>query len=706
MTGALAVAGCVKDMDQSVPVQSDCLVIEAACVPATKTDMTQGQSAWEAGDRITVVYDGDAYEYVAESAGETTTFTSAAGIMNYDASKSIVAYYPVTDAAGTVKIEAEKTIAFNGVGQVNSACAPLVGTPKDDNLADGSLSMVFENVFSVLELRIDAGDLSGTAKSVTVSPASAEGFDGYLSVTGTVDPATLAVTAASAGTAVKVNLPANADPKKDLTVKIPVGRFTSSDGLKVTYETSEGTFDRVVYKSGVSSFEEKNGRFHVKHLAKPLYAFEVSAGGISTAAELLEFAAAVNAGESYAKWMDSEGKVVLTDDIDMSSVESWTPVGASVVTWASNKMTLNSGNPFTGYFDGKGHSIKNFNPVCTNSTLGSVYGFFGCLGAGAVVENIVFDASCSMELSSTAGTDCGMLAGLAWDATVRNITNKGIMKYTGTSDNKKTTIATVGMTFAETQDVLIENIVNEGDMTAVGGGSDQNGGNAVHVAGILGFATNHVSVSKMTIVKDCVNKGNIESATARASGIVAACNRYTVIRGCENYGNNLNSFDGKTESAGSAARIGNITCITGAGSSIYDTVNYGDVISVNKGAIAGILCLVNGDDNVLENVANYGRIITDRPAKKYCGVFFGLCNTAATITNCIAGGSFGTYNGGDYQITELTADNYWDYVGQIGDNGVNATKENIRFGTAGSVQTEYDAKYGTENIEWEDSVDL
>lgn len=680
MACALAIAGCVKDMDQPAPVQSDYLVIEASCA-ATKTDINEGQSAWEAGDKITVVYNGAAYEYVASTAGETTTFTSTAGITNYDASKPIAAYYPVTDAAGTVKIEAEKTVEFNGAEQVNSACAPLVGTPKSDNLAGGVLSMVFQNVFSVLELRIDAGELTGTAKSVTVAPASAEGFTGYLSVAGTVDPESLAVTTTSTGNSVKVNLPANADPKKALTVKIPVGRFVANDGLKVTYETSEGTFDRVVYKAGVSSFEEKNGKFSVFHLAKPLYAFEASAGGISTAADLVEFAAAVNAGESFAKWMDSEGKVVLKNDIDMSSVTSWTPIGAGVYTWASNKLTCNSGTPFTGYFDGKGMTIKNFNPVCENSTLGGVYGLFGCLGEGAVVENIVFDSTCSMELKSTKGTDCGMLAGLAWDATIRNITNKGTLKYTGTSDSKKTTLAVVGMAFAQTQDVLIENVVNEGNATAVSGGTNQNGGNAVQVAGILGFGTNHVDVSKIVHVKDCINRGNLESATARTSGIVAACNRYTVIRGCANYGHNLNTFNEKTETAGSAARIGNITCITGAGSSIYDTVNYGDVISTTKGAIAGILCLVNADDNVLENVANYGRIITDRTANSYCGAFFGQCNKKATITNCICGGAFGTYNNGDYQITELTAENYWNYVGQVGSSGVNATKKNIKFGT-------------------------
>ena len=62
-------------------------------------------------------------------------------------------------------------------------------------------------------------------------------------------------------------------------------------------------------------------------------------------------------------------------------------------------------------------------------------------------------------------------------------------------------------------------------------------------------------------------------------------------------------------------------------------------------------------------------------------MFFGQCNKKAPIINCIAGGAFGTYNNGDYQITELTAENYWDYVGAVGTNGVNATKDNIKFGT-------------------------
>ena len=674
-------AGCAKETAPELsPAGSDFLVLKADVADLTKTDISEGNSTWEAGDVITVVYDGAAYEYVAQSAGETTTFTSTAGITAYDAAKPLTAYYPATDVAGTIKIESEKTLAFKEGTQVNASCAPLVGTPKSDNLKDGALSIVFSNVFAVLELRIDAGELAGTATSIKVEPASASDFEGYLSFTGTVDPATLAVSPAENGTgnSLTLNLPANADPKQAMTLKFPVGRFSTASGLKITLTTSEGSYSRNVYKTGVTSYVQKGDNFYAKHLAKPMYAF-ANAGGIATADDLVAFAAAVNAGESIVNWMNADGKVVLLNDIDMSSVTSWTPIGASAFNWASNALSLTSGKMFTGYFDGQGYKIKNFKMVCDNTVAGSAWGLFGGLGAGAVVENLVIDESCSLELNATNQTDCGVVAGMMWDAKVRNITSNAAMKFDG-KYAKRITMAVVGMAFAENDSTVVKNVVNNGKIVASDGGSTENGGNAIQVAGILGFGTNHLNSSEIVAVLDCTNNGDMESATARTSGIAAACNRYTHLRGCKNYGDQVNTFNLKTESAGSAARIGNITCITGTGSSLYDCINYGDVISTTKGAIAGIICLINDDGCVLENVATYGRVITDRAAKAYCGAFFGQCNKKATFTNCICGGAFGTYNGGDYQVTELTAENYWDYIGQIGANGVNATKDNIKYG--------------------------
>ena len=678
MAGLLVVAGCAKETAPELsPAGSDFLVLKADVADLTRTDISEGNSTWEAGDVITVVYDGAAYEYVAQSAGETTTFTSAAGITTYDATKPLTAYYPATDVTGTIKIESEKTLVFKEGTQVNASCAPLVGTPKSDNLKDGALSVVFSNVFAVLELRIDAGELTGTATSIKVEPASASDFEGYLSFTGTVDPSTLAVSPAENGTgnSLTLNLPANADPKKAMTLKFPVGRFSTGSGLKVTLTTSEGTYSRNVYKTGVTSYVQKGDNFYAKHLAKPMYAF-ASAGGIATADDLVAFAAAVNAGESIVNWMNSAGKVVLLNDIDMSSVTSWTPIGTSAFNWASNALSLTSGKMFTGYFDGQGYKLKNFKMVCDNSVAGGAWGLFGGLGAGAVVENIVFDETCSLEVKATAPTDCGLVAGMMWDATVRNITSNASMKFDGNGgDNKRMTMAVVGMAFAETDSTIISKVVHNGKIVAAAGGNTKNGGTAVHIAGILGFGTNHLNSSDIVAVLDCVNKGNIESATARASGLVAACNRYTHVRGCDTYGNNLNTF--KT-SGGS--RLGNITCITGAGSAIYDSRNFGDLISTTSGAVGGVLCLVNSDDNILDGVETYGRVISDKANNSYKGSFFGQCSKKATIRNCVCGGTVGMYNGGTYDVVEVNADNYFDYIGQVGAAAVNVTKENIRYG--------------------------
>jgi hypothetical protein len=420
---------------------------------------------------------------------------------------------------------------------------------------------------------------------------------------------------------------------------------------------------------------QKGDNFYAKHLAKPMYAF-ANAGGIADADDLVAFAAAVNAGESIVNWMNADGKVVLLNDIDMSSVTSWTPIGSSAFNWASNALTLASGKMFTGYFDGQGYKIKNFKMVCDNATAGGAWGLFGGLGAGAVVENIVFDETCSLEVKATAPTDCGLLAGMMWDATVRNITNNAAMTFDGNGgDNKRMTMAVVGMAFAEADSTIISNVVNNGKIVAAAGGNTKNGGTAVQVAGILGFGTNHLNSTDIVAVLECVNHGDIESATARASGLVAACNRYTHVRECDNYGDNFNTFKTST-----GARLGNITCITGAGSAIYDSRNFGDLISTTAGAVGGVLCLVNSDDNVLDGVETYGRVISDKANNSYKGSFFGQCSKAATIRNCVCGGTVGMYNGGTYDVVEVNADNYFDYIGQVGATAVNVTKENIKYG--------------------------
>lgn len=378
-------AGCAQSPDLAEPVRgggyenADGLVIVAACPPATRTDIEEGKSTWEAGDRITVVYDGAAYEYTAAEAGPTTAFTSEAGIADYDASKPLTAYYPATTAEGVVAVEAERTIALDAESQSNPARAPLVGLPTSGNLAEGALEVTFRNIFSVIELRIDAGELASAAQSLTVEPADEAAFEGFLSFEGTVDPETLALTPAENGTgnSLVFNFAEGVDLTKPQTIKFPVGRFRSEAGLRLTLGTADGkSYSKNIYKTGITSYAEQGGVFRAKHMAKALYAFAPQ-GGISTADDLIEFAAAVNAGETLAPWQDDKGVVVLLDDIDLAEVTEWTPIGAATSKLASNALSITSGRPFTGYFDGQGHTIRNLKMVCKAAQATSAWGFFG-----------------------------------------------------------------------------------------------------------------------------------------------------------------------------------------------------------------------------------------------------------------------------------------------------------------------------------------
>ena len=119
---------------------------------------------------------------------------------------------------------------------------------------------------------------------------------------------------------------------------------------------------------------------------------------ISSAAELVAFASRVNAGETSLN-------ATLTDDIDMSILASWTPIG----DWNTGAVT----SAYCGHFDGQDHTITGF-----NFTAGQNYfGIFGVISTGALVENfsIYGTVACSYK---TMG-----VVGYARDATptIRNI---------------------------------------------------------------------------------------------------------------------------------------------------------------------------------------------------------------------------------------------------------------------------------------------
>ena len=128
---------------------------------------------------------------------------------------------------------------------------------------------------------------------------------------------------------------------------------------------------------------------------------------ISTAEELMNFASAINGGESYA------GKVVkLTGDIDLGGSE-WTPIGQTGTSYGAT-------NYFQGVFDGQGYTIKNFKITETNGGANYAAGLFGFIDAAdATIKNLNVD-NAEVNGHHWTGVIAGYITGSITNCTVTN----------------------------------------------------------------------------------------------------------------------------------------------------------------------------------------------------------------------------------------------------------------------------------------------
>lgn len=85
-----------------------------------------------------------------------------------------------------------------------------------------------------------------------------------------------------------------------------------------------------------------------QHAFKHIYGFSADPVTIGSAEELMAFRDAVNSGTAYKNSIEPYS-VILTADIDLSSVSNWMPIGYS---------TGNEGRSFSGTFNGNGHVIS------------------------------------------------------------------------------------------------------------------------------------------------------------------------------------------------------------------------------------------------------------------------------------------------------------------------------------------------------------
>lgn len=374
---------------------------------------------------------------------------------------------------------------------------------------------------------------------------------------------------------------------------------------------------------------------------------------IPDAAEFIDFIKAINAGNAPTRWMNDNGEVALSNDIDLSEYTDWQQfVVAS--TNANNGCKL-TGNAFTGVFNGNGYKITGFNPT-VHLAANQTFGLFSAVKEG-VVKNVVLEGN--LTVTAEGQSDAGMLVGTAFNATIQNVTINGKITSAGTTVGKRFSLGGVcGFAYSEeTKTTVIKNAVVNADVDFVGGSNTGNGAGCAMYGGIVGFTTTPKAIGDFSVIlSDCVNNGNMNVTLGRCSGIVATANSGTTLSGCVNNGDQINKI--------ANGRLGNIVCNLSYNSHIINCVNNGDLdatVDGYKGTVGGIFALAGDATSIIEGGGNYGTIKTLSTAGKYIGLLWANHNNTIPTKGMVASGRIIV----DGVEREINASNYMEHLGFI-----------------------------------------
>lgn len=442
---------------------------------------------------------------------------------------------------------------------------------------------------------------------------------------------------------------------------------------------------------------------------------------ISTRGDLAALASAVNSGTSY-----SGVYFKLTADIDLGgSTSAWTPIGTQ-------------GKPFSGTFDGNGHTITGLyiNNTTDESARAALFGYI----SGATVQDLSVQGSVTATgqysraagiVAETAYNSTNSISRCSFSGSVSGISNMG--GIVGKIDSGSTTVtgcsnsatvtgnnatgtvgSNVGGIVGSNGNGTVENCVNTGAVSGfskVGGIAGKNYGGTVEncvntgavgnteqssannstgkVGGIVG------NNSTEATVKDCRNSGAVTAAgDASEVGGVVGINSGSTVENCDNSGAVINS--GPAIGGGTGAKTGSMGGIVGTnksssatGDGVKDCRNTGDV---------SVVYIVNHDastSSVTVTVRvggvvgwNEAALYTTTTTTTHCNTVSGCESTGAVycvsadtgVTRCIGGVAGKNDNG--CVVTDCT---FLSTGGNSGLNGVGSSDGTVTNVTASST---------------------
>ena len=321
---------------------------------------------------------------------------------------------------------------------------------------------------------------------------------------------------------------------------------------------------------------------------------------IKTAEQLAYLAKTVNDGTTY------EGKYFkLGNDIALNDTANWENWGTTAPknTWtAIGGYSDSSDYPFSGTFDGDGHTVSGIY-VYTEADAQGLFGY----AYNAAIKNL------GVEKSYIKGGVCvGGVAGQIEYSDVSNCYN------TGTVSGYNFVGGVVGFNYYGT----VSNCYNTGTMSEAG-----------YVGGVVGENIGGT-------VSDCYNTGEV-SGNNFVGGVVGVNCDYGTVSNCHNTG----------EVIGEGYNVGGVVGRNHNGSTVSNCYNTGTVSGCGV-CVGGVVGLSNGDPDTVtvSNCYNTGEVIG---SDDYVGGVVGRSYNG-TVSNCH---NTGTVSGDDF-VGGVVGENY------------------------------------------------
>ena len=255
------------------------------------------------------------------------------------------------------------------------------------------------------------------------------------------------------------------------------------------------------------------------------FAAETNRISITTVAELLQFANAVDNGEYDDK---TDAVVSLDADLDLTGV-AWKPIG-SVFDGDGNLLHY-----FSGKFYGNGHTISNLDfSENYGKTEYPSFGFFSEV-YGAEISGLTIQGK--LDVSNSGAVYFGTVAGVAADSKISDCASD--VSFTDTDQYINGTVALCGYAINST----IEYCQNKGNFSIT---KDVT---SFQMGGIVGLAQN-------STVQYCANTGDMTSWTPCTGGIVGQLFQNSKIINCYSTGKMVPLGKGNTDFGGIAGIVG------------------------------------------------------------------------------------------------------------------------------------------------------